>query len=268
MNLLPVAYHNEAPIIQGVGFAPILGGASLHHPKTWAKSLLRDDVGEHISQLNPYLSELTALYSAWKNHPEWTYYGIVHYRRFFLSRPSWSQRWLVQPECRPWAELDKWTPHLALQPEDLCGHALIVSTTRTYRDSLRTDYLRWHDARDLEVLEDAMDRHHPGLRTEWNYFLAKEHDLTPYNMMYGTRNEVNRYCEWLFPMLLDANEQLNLEPNKGTFRKAGFLAERLFSFYLHHERISVRRLPVVQFGQHRADRYPLLHGAYDWLKRR
>jgi hypothetical protein len=265
---LPVAYHLEAPVIQGPEFAPFLGGSALKRPETWSHGLYRDDQGDHVSARNPHLSELSVLYSAWKNHPEWTHYGIAHYRRFFVARPTWIQRWMVQPEFRHWDELARWTPEFALKPEDLCGAELMVSTTRTYRESLRADYLRWHEARDLEVLEQAMERHHPGLTVDWNRFLDTSHDLTPFNMLFGARNDVDRYCAWLFPMLLEVDRELGQRTDGYAARHASFLAERLFSFYLHHERIVVRRLPVVQFGQKSANRFPLVHGTYDWLKRR
>ena len=266
--MLPVAYHLEAPVIQGADFAPFLGGAALKHPESWAQNLLRDDHGDHVSDRNPHLSELSVLYATWKNHPEWSHYGIAHYRRFFVARPTWTQRWLVQPEFRLWNELERWTPAFALKPEDLKGHTLIVSTTRTYRETLRADYLRWHYARDLEVLEQAMERHHPGLSDDWNRYLDTSHDLTPFNMLYGAREDVDRYCAWLFPMLLEVDLDLGMRADGYAARHASFLAERLFSFYLEYERISVRRLPVVQFGQKSANRFPLLHGTYDWLKRR
>ena len=266
---LPVAYHLEAPVVRGAAFAPFLGGSALKGPEEWSQGLLRDDLGaDHVSTRNPHLSELSVLYAAWKNHPEWTHYGIAHYRRFMLARPTWVQRWLVQPEFRLWTDLDALKPAFTLGPEDLWGQQLLVSTTRTYRVPLRADYLRWHDSRDLAVLQEAMERHHPGMSKPWNRFLDTGHDLTPFNMMFGARAEVDRYCEWLFPMLLDADRELGAKPDGYAARHASFLAERLFSFYLQHERISVRRVPVVQLGSHTADRYPLLHGTYDRLKRR
>ena len=196
---LPVAYHLEAPVVRGAAFAPFLGGSALKGPEEWSQGLLRDDLGaDHVSTRNPHLSELSVLYAAWKNHPEWTHYGIAHYRRFMLARPTWVQRWLVQPEFRLWTDLDALTPAFTLGPEDLRGQQLLVSTTRTYRVPLRADYLRWHDSRDLAVLQEAMERHHPGMSKPWNRFLDTIHDLTPFNMMFGARAEVDRqYLETL-----------------------------------------------------------------------
>lgn len=41
-----------------------------------------DDTGDNISFKNPYYSELTAVYWAWKNLDA-DYIGLVHYRRYF-----------------------------------------------------------------------------------------------------------------------------------------------------------------------------------------
>ena len=45
-----------------------------------------DNTGENISEKNPYYSELTGLYWAWKNLKA-DYIGLVHYRRYFTQKP-------------------------------------------------------------------------------------------------------------------------------------------------------------------------------------
>ncbi|WP_304477142.1 DUF4422 domain-containing protein, partial [uncultured Helicobacter sp.] len=96
MNIkILVCYHKVSPIIANEVLQPILLGAE--NAKEQVKDELEnlchrvnvklyyDDSGEHISSLNPYFCELTAMYWAWKNL-EADYYGLFHYRRVFDFR--------------------------------------------------------------------------------------------------------------------------------------------------------------------------------------
>ena len=59
-------------------FINILCGAYRPHKDS---GLLGDNTGDNISELQPYFSELTVQYWAWKNQDA-DYYGLCHYRRF------------------------------------------------------------------------------------------------------------------------------------------------------------------------------------------
>ncbi|WP_334093883.1 DUF4422 domain-containing protein, partial [Helicobacter typhlonius] len=78
MNIkILVCYHKVSPIIGNDVLQPILLGAAnaseytIGGLKTLCDKagvpLLYDNSGEHISSLNPYFCELTAMYWAWKN---------------------------------------------------------------------------------------------------------------------------------------------------------------------------------------------------------
>ncbi len=59
-------------------FVNILCGAFRPHKDI---GLIGDNTGDNISEQQPFFSELTVQYWAWKNQ-EADYYGLCHYRRY------------------------------------------------------------------------------------------------------------------------------------------------------------------------------------------
>ena len=76
-----VATHKKAKMPTQNSYLPIQVGASINPDLGYTK----DNTGENISNKNPYYSELTGLYWAWKNLDS-DYIGLVHYRRYFALR--------------------------------------------------------------------------------------------------------------------------------------------------------------------------------------
>jgi hypothetical protein len=63
---------------------PILGGSALRSP---IDGYGRDDTGDNISHLNPYLNEFGVMYWVWKNCGG-KYIGFEHYRRALIAHPK------------------------------------------------------------------------------------------------------------------------------------------------------------------------------------
>ena len=81
--LIVAAYHKQAYVPNSDIILPMQVGASVAKVQL---NMVKDNVGENISELNPYYCELTALYSLWRNYSDVEYYGLCHYRRFFSYR--------------------------------------------------------------------------------------------------------------------------------------------------------------------------------------
>lgn len=79
-----VIYYKPATLFQTEVYTPIQAGAAQNVDIN--PTILRDDTGDNISDLNPYYGEITAWYWVLKNylpvHPEIKHVGFCHYRRF------------------------------------------------------------------------------------------------------------------------------------------------------------------------------------------
>ena len=78
-----VMTHRPYAMPDGELYLPLHLGAAGHADL----GLQRDDTGDNISALNPYYSELTGLYWAWRNLDN-DYVGLVHYRRYLAGQQT------------------------------------------------------------------------------------------------------------------------------------------------------------------------------------
>ena len=78
-----VACHKPCDVISNDVYMPIHVGRAVSKYKDEMAHMTGDDTGDNISEKNPYYSELTALYWAWKNLRDVEYIGLCHYRRLF-----------------------------------------------------------------------------------------------------------------------------------------------------------------------------------------
>ena len=80
MNIkILVAAHKLCEMPKSDVYLPVQVGKALHPDLDLGYQ--PDNEGENISEKNPYYSELTAIYWAWKNLKA-DYIGLVHYRRY------------------------------------------------------------------------------------------------------------------------------------------------------------------------------------------
>ena len=80
-----VACHKPDKVYSNDVYIPIHVGRAVSRFKEEMSNMIGDDTGENISEKNPYYSELTAQYWAWKNMHDVDYVGLCHYRRYFQT---------------------------------------------------------------------------------------------------------------------------------------------------------------------------------------
>jgi len=224
LNLYVVTHKEPEPKVGGgrfyvgVGANRQLNGVELY-----------DDSGENISAKNPSYCELTVLYWIWKNVKSDgdLYVGLEHYRRFF---------------CKPSL------PHKPMKKEEfaeiLQEYDVILPRKTLFGFDVYHYYKRDHYIEDLELCAEIIKRKFPAYEKDCNAVL-KSRKISLCNMFVMSKKRVDEYCEWLFSILSEAEQTIDLEGRNTYQRRAfGFLAERLFNVWLHHQHLKTRYLPV------------------------
>ena len=182
--------------------------------------MIHDDIGENISDKNEYYCELTALYWIWKNAPD-KYIGINHYRRLFSNK--WSREKILSKKA-------------ALRL--LKRYVIILPQIAFLKQSVRDEYCE-HDgfAEDLEKLRKVIEKRTPEYLADFDrYFRGKR---TCYlNMMICRRAVFDAYCSWVFPILEELENDIDMSLRTGNQRRIyGYLSERLLNVWVLHNRL-------------------------------
>lgn len=226
-----IATHKKYEFPSEECYIPIQVGYANHKLDL---AILRDSLGENISEKNPNFCELTALYWAWKNgiFEQNDYVGLVHYRRYFSGNGLQlkGKRILSEQEIK----------------NNLANADCIVGKKRNY--CIESVYSHYKNAHHIEDLDKAIQL---VLAKNSDYSTACEQVLNGktlhlFNMFVMKSDLSQAYCEWLFPILFELEKQIDIS-NYSPYQKRvfGFIAERLFNIWLVHNHIRVKEAKVV-----------------------
>ena len=215
-----IAVHKDVPLPREEGYVPLQVGAAVHPPLPY----IRDNTGIHISAKNPHYCELTGLFWIWHNTAD-SYKGLVHYRRFFQQgghrlterqiRYILRQYDIILPRPEPLRER-AW--------EEFCLHS------------------GWE--RDLVLTRMAVAAVSGEMLPAFDEVMAGRR-LYLYNMLVAPEAEFNAYCRWLFAVLTQVEQGVDMTGyTPYQQRLYGFLGERLLNVWVAHHRLRVCALPV------------------------
>lgn len=186
---------------------PIQVGASLADNKIYE---ICDDQGENISDKNRQYCELTGLYWIWKNDSS-DYVGLCHYRRRFCIKEEQAE-------------------HILNSDIDVIVTAPLVNFT-----SVRRQYVTDHDENDWDIMIDAIKELYPEYYLDANK-VQNGQFYYAYNMFIAKKKIFDEYCQWLFSILNYCEKRISPKADVYQNRYAGFLAERLLTIYLVHNK--------------------------------
>lgn len=226
---------------------PIQVGAA--QAKERFDGMLSDAEGDNISAVNSQYCELTAQYWAWKNDTaDWQ--GFFHYRRFLYPDMQAVRPYRIEniPTLPLLQKLGYENFEELIRQYDLIcpiGEQMYVPVRQHYAEA------PFHHQADLERMEGILYQMYPAYRPAAQAYL----DGTVHyfgNLYIFSREQFERYCAWLFPLLAEFDRQTDLTGYSTQERRVGgYLAERLFGIYLTHvrqnETLRVLELPRVHF---------------------
>lgn len=233
-------------------FLPIQVGAAISDVDL---GMQRDDQlnGNHcdnISAKNKSYCELTAIYWAWKNikkiYPDLEYIGLNHYRRYFSFKiKNHFEDAVLQPENKV-AEymLDK-----TKLEKFLFTNKAVIAKQRIYPYSLEVDYSVCHISEDLRTLKKIIHKKYPEYDRDIYIVITRERKLSPYNMSILRWHDFDAYCTWLFNILFEAEKQIDISNyNDVQGRIFGYMAERLFNVWIHHNLENTKHLNIIKYS--------------------
>ncbi len=175
---------------------------------------LRDNTKNNISCKNFCYSELTALYWIWKN-VQCDVIGLYHYRRVFYVSSK---------------EIYK-----AIE-----NNQIIVTRPVYFKTSIKQQYASVHFKEDFHTMLEVLKAKYP------EYYVTSQkvfdcNRLYCNNMFIGPQQFLHQYCSWLFDILFEVESRIGDVTQRTLYqqRYLGFLAERLFTLYVMHNKINV-----------------------------
>jgi hypothetical protein len=225
-----VVTHKKFPFFLHEPYIPIQAGRDLYEELGY----LADNVGENISRLNPLINECTALYWIWK-HTNNQFVGLNHYRRFFLKNEFHLLCNIVDDE----------TVENIMKEYDMILPCSYHDFPGTVKDGLLAYVSKDAVETGLSLVRDIIRIRQVEYIEAFDYVFAGN-TFYMCNMFITKKDILNRYCEWLFDIIIEAAEKIDVSKyNSYSKRIIGFIAERLMTVWLIKNPYRIKELPLI-----------------------
>ncbi len=195
-----------------------------------------DNVGDNISEKNPWYCELTGLYWAWKN-VQADYIGLAHYRRHFCIEKNGARD-----------EADKIDNVLTLEQASkiLEKTDVILSKKRQYY--IETIYSHYKHTMYVEPLDETrkiLKEKYPEYLKEFDK-LHKATSAHMFNMFIMKKEILNDYCTWLFDILFELEKRIDVSKyDEFHARFFGRISELLLNVWINKNNIKYTEVNVI-----------------------
>lgn len=223
-----VAAHKLYKMPKDRSYVPIQVGS---YGKKTISHFIRDDIGDNISNMNANFSELTGLYYIWKNIDA-EYKGLVHYRRY-LSNFTYLGK---HKSALSTSELKR----LLLKND-----VILPKKRRYYIETNYSHYVHAHLTEGLDLTKKIILEKHPEYLSSYNHVMNAR-SAHMFNMFVMKSALFDEYCEWLFSILFELRDNLDVSNySKQEARVFGYVSELLLDVWIEKNNISFLEVPVL-----------------------
>jgi len=193
---------------------------------------LGDDSGDNISTKNPYFSELTGVYWAWKNLNS-DYIGLVHYRRYFGNGKKNKNTFDNILSTKEIEEL--------LEETDV----ILPKKRNYYIETLYSHYKNTLYIEPLDQTEKIINELYPEY-TQYFKLLHKRTSAHMFNMFIMKKSFFHKYCQWLFSILFELEKRIDVsqyDPFHSRFY--GRISELLLDIWIETNKVKYLEVPLL-----------------------
>ncbi len=227
-----VATHLQCEMPKDALYLPVQVGKALHDDRNFGFQC--DNEGDNISAKNPYYSELTAIYWAWKNCTA-DYIGLVHYRRLFsLCRRKHSLDYVLN----------------SAEAQQLCQHydLILPKRRRLFIETVYSHYDHTFDGKQFDGARIVLEQCCPEYMPAFDKSMQRRAEHL-YNKFIMKREHFDKYCTWLFPILEKIEAQYDLEKmDPFQARVIGRVSERLLDVWVIKNNLKYKEIDYVHLG--------------------
>ena len=211
-----IATHKQAQMPKEDIYLPVHVGKALHPDVQLG--IQTDNEGDNISTKNPYYSELTAMYWAWKNIKA-DYIGLSHYRRLFAFK----------------RKLKDWDRILTKkEAEALCQKydVILPKKRKWYIETVYSHYDHTLDGKHLDDTAKIIEELFPDYLPFFHKAMKRREEHL-FNMFIMKWNLFDNYCNFMFPILQRLEQMYDLKSmDPFQARLIGRMGERLLDVWL------------------------------------
>ncbi|GBR72479.1 exopolysaccharide biosynthesis protein, partial [Candidatus Termititenax aidoneus] len=131
--------------------------------------------------------------------------------------------------------------------ENLFKYAVILCKKQVYRYSLKTEHSHslLLNIKDYQTIKQIIHKLYPDYDKSFAKIYENNNKFAGGNLFISKYSFLEKYCEWLFPILFEAETKINMSDyNVWQIRTLAIVSEVLFNVYIYHHKLKVLYKPI------------------------